>query len=82
MENPVSLFGHDFCHGLFGKIPRSLYLGNFLTPHRNRGGSHDWVTVTIFCEGFRNPGPQPVFQTMAATAGCTRCGEAALGAPC
>jgi hypothetical protein len=29
MEDPVSLFGHDFCHGLFGKIPRSLYLGNF-----------------------------------------------------
>ena len=26
--------------------------------------------------------PQPLFHCLAVTAGCTRCGEAALGAPC
>jgi len=32
--------------------------------------------------GFRNPGPQPVFQTMAATAGPTGAERRLLGFPC
>ena len=35
-----------------------------------------------FCEGLCNPGPQPVFQTMAATAGSTGAERRLLGFPC
>jgi hypothetical protein len=55
-----------------GSFQKSAILATSLFRTRSRAagsdrglivwGSHGRVAVTIFCEGFRNPGPQPVFQ--------------------